>query len=109
MNININDIENEKIDLLIEKEKQIIIEFYTKWCPTCKMVAMNLEEYEEEHPDVFILRIDAEEHKELANIYKVTTAPTLIFFYQGELKKIHHGFIDSDELDEIIQMISEEK
>ena len=43
--MNINDIEKQNIDLLIQKEKLIILEFYTKWCPTCKMVAMNLEEY----------------------------------------------------------------
>lgn len=103
--MNINDIEKQNIDLLIQKEKLIIIEFYTKWCPTCKMVAMNLEEYEEEHNDVFILQVDVDEHKELANVYKITMAPTILFFYQGKLMEMHHGFIDSDELEEKIDSI----
>lgn len=103
--MNINNIDKQNINLLIQKEKCIILEFYTKWCPTCKMVAMNLEEYEENHQDVFIIQVDADEHKELASIYKVTMAPTILFFYQGELKDIHHGFIDVDELEEKLNTI----
>lgn len=103
--MNIKDFENTQIDLLLQKEKLIILDFYTKWCPTCKMVGMTLEEYEEENNDVFILQIDAEENKELANIYKVRNAPTLIFFYKGEIKEVHQGFIRIEELEEIINSI----
>lgn len=103
--MNINDIENNSIDFLIQKEKLIILEFYTKWCPTCKMLGMVLEEYEEENDDVFIVQIDADEHKELANIYKIINAPTMIFFYHGKLVKIHSGFIETYDLEEIVKSI----
>lgn len=44
------------------------------------MVAMNLEEFEENHPEVLIIQIDAGEYKTLTDLYKVKTAPTLLFF-----------------------------
>ena len=44
--MDIKEIENLDLDKLLENDKVIILEFYTSWCPTCKMVAMTLEEYE---------------------------------------------------------------
>lgn len=101
----INELENGQMDILLQKDKIIILDFYTKWCPTCKMVGMTLEEYEEEHDDVFIIEIDAEDNKELANIYNVRTAPTLIFFYKGEKYATHQGFLDIEELKKMIHTI----
>lgn len=103
----INEFENAQIDVLLQKDKLIVLVFYTKWCPTCKMVGMTLEEYEEEHDDVFIIEIDAEDNKELANIYNVRSAPTLIFFYKGEKRSVYQGFLDIEELEKIIHSIIE--
>lgn len=47
--MDLKNIENSNINLILEKNKVIILEFYTAWCPTCKMVAMALEEFEENH------------------------------------------------------------
>ena len=100
--MDIKDIQNSNIDLLLQKDKLIILEFYTSWCPTCKMVAITLEEFEEENPDVFILQVNADENKELASVYKVRTAPTLLFIKKGEILETYNGFIDIDELTELV-------
>ena len=78
MIVNIKEIESENIDLAMKKSDKIIIDFFTKWCPSCRMVAMNLEEFEENHPEVLIIQIDAGEYKTLTDLYKVKTAPTLL-------------------------------
>lgn len=103
--MDIKEIQNSSIDLILEKDKIIILEFYTSWCPTCKMVAMTLEEIEETHPEVFILQVNADENKDLANLYKVRTAPTLLFIYHGKLYETYNGFIDVEEIEEIISNI----
>lgn len=100
--MDLKEIQNNNLDLILEKNKIIILEFYTSWCPTCKMVGMVLEEVEELHPEVFILQVNADENKELANIYKVRTAPTLLFIYKGTLFETRNGFIDVDEIEEIL-------
>lgn len=104
--MNINELENQNIDEILKTKEFIILDFFTKWCPSCRMVAMTLEEFEEAHDDVLIIEIDANEYKSLADIYKVRTAPTLLFFNKGELKNTHSGFIDVDELENILLEIS---
>lgn len=104
--MDIKEIQNKNIDLIFSKEKLIILEFYTAWCPTCKMVGMVLEEIEETRPDVLILQVNADENKELANLYKVRTAPTLLFIYKGEILEIRNGFIDEGEIEEIISAVN---
>lgn len=103
--MDLKDIQNNNINLILEKDKVIILEFYTSWCPTCKMLAMVLEEFEEIHPEVFVLQVNADENKELASLYKVNTAPTLLFIYKGKLYETLHGFIEIEELEEIVGSI----
>lgn len=103
--MDLKDLQEQNLDLILEKDKVIILEFYTSWCPSCKMVAMTLEEYEEEHDDVFILQVNADEFKEIANIYKVKTAPTMFFIYKGKVYNEHHGFIEVEEIEEIVSEI----
>ena len=69
--MDIKEIENLDLDKLLENDKVIILEFYTSWCPTCKMVAMTLEEYEEENDDALILQISADEYKQIAQNFKL--------------------------------------
>ena len=106
--MDLKNIENSNINLILEKNKVIILEFYTAWCPTCKMVAMALEEFEENHPEVFVLQVNADEFKDIANIYKVRTAPTILFIYHSNIYESHQGFSDVEELEEIINRIPKE-
>ncbi len=103
--MDLKDIKNSNINLILEKNKVIILEFYTSWCPTCKMVAMSLEEFEENHPEVFVLQVNADEFKDIANIYKIRTAPTILFIYKSQIYETVQGFIGIDELEEIVSKI----
>ena len=103
MRVNIKEIESENIDLAMKKSDKIIIDFFTKWCPSCRMVAMNLEEFEENHPEVLIIQIDAGEYKTLTDLYKVKTAPTLLFFKNGNYLDRHQGFIEAEEIASVFE------
>lgn len=99
--MNIQEIENGKIDISTSNEQWIVLHFYTKWCPTCKRVGIVLEEVEEVHPEICIIEIDVDAYQDLSNLYKVRTAPTLLFFKKGEMKYIHHGYLSVEEFEEI--------
>lgn len=112
--MNIKEIENGEINILegnhqFPEEKLIVLHFYTKWCPTCKRVGIVLEEIEESHPEILIIEIDADENQNLANLYKVRTAPALLFFRKGEIKYIHNGYLSVEEFEEIILNYSDNK
>jgi thiol-disulfide isomerase/thioredoxin len=73
-------------ELLVEAKKQnkkVFIDFYTKWCGPCRMMALKVfplpgvGEFYNKH---FIsYKVDAEEKPELAKKYKVNSYPTFIF------------------------------
>ncbi len=106
--MDLKDLENHNIDYLMTKKQIIILDFYTTWCPTCKMLAMTIEEFEEKHPEVFVLEINVDQNKELADLYKIKMAPTLLFIYQGTIFDKYNGFIEVNGLEEIIAKVKEQ-
>ena len=67
------------------------------------LVTLNLEEFEENHPEVLIIQIDAGEYKTLTDLYKVKTAPTLLFFKNGNYLDRHQGFIEAEEIASVFE------
>ncbi len=91
--LNINNFE-EKI-----KDKNVIVDFYAPWCPPCKIVANNLEDFDITKPEnVHIYKVDIDDELTLAKKYGVTKLPTLIYFKNGKPIKDYVGVLSSEEL-----------
>ncbi len=57
-----------------------LIDFYADWCGPCKMVAPLLEELAEEYNGKLnIYKIDTEQERELAAMFRVQSIPSLLF------------------------------
>ena len=81
------------------KDKNVIIDFYAPWCPPCKIVANNLENFDVSKPDnVQIYKVNVDDELALAKKYGVSKLPTLIFFKNGKVMKDYVGVLSSEEL-----------
>ncbi len=81
------------------KDKNVIIDIYADWCPPCKIVAKNLEDFDIIKPDnVEIFKVDFDKQSDIAFRYGVKGLPTLLFFKNGELIDAHVGVISPDKL-----------
>ena len=81
------------------KGKNAIIDFYAPWCPPCKILAVNLEDFEIEKPeDVEIFKVNIDNELVLAKKYGVKKLPTLIYFKDGKPIKEYVGIKTSQEL-----------
>ena len=92
----IKHLENkEQFDELI-KDK-VLVDFYAEWCGPCKMLAPNLEKL-----DYNILKVDVDKFQDLAISYGVMSVPTLILFKNGKEINKSIGYLDIDELKEMV-------
>jgi thioredoxin 1 len=91
--LNINNFE-DKI-----KDKNVIVDFYAPWCPPCKILANNIEDFDVTKPDnIQIYKVNIDDELNLAKKYGVSKLPTLIYFKNGKVVKDYVGVLSSEEL-----------
>lgn len=90
--------ENFKNDVITEKEKAVLVDFWAPWCNPCKMIAPILDELNETRDDIKIVKIDVDENKEIAAKYGVRGIPTLMMIQDGEVIGSKTGAITKSNL-----------
>lgn len=82
-------IEVESNEHFVETVKtgQCMVDFFATWCGPCQNLFKNLHKIEEEFPDVTIVKVDVDNHDDIAETYKVKTIPHIIFYNDGKLQE----------------------
>ncbi len=81
-----------------KKEGVVLVDFYATWCGPCKMMHPIIEEIGKENPDLKIIKIDVDQHEDLAREYGIMSIPTIMLFRDGNLVEKNIGFIAKDQL-----------
>lgn len=79
----ITEINTEQYDAL-EKSGPMLVEFYSKTCGPCKMLAFVLKDIAKTMPDFPIYIVDFDENPELKERCGVKGFPTMLFMKDGE-------------------------
>jgi len=87
------------------KEKKVLVKFFTTWCPPCRELQKNLESLLKERKDLEILEVDAERFAEIAQRpeFAVSSVPTLFLFYNGKMVRKASGSMNIQQLEEFIR------
>ncbi len=85
------------------KDSIVLVDFFATWCGPCKMLAPVLESYEKTHEEVKIIKVDVDQHPNLAKEYTIMSVPTLLVFKNGNLEKKESGFKNSNEIEQLLK------
>ncbi|GAA5915213.1 hypothetical protein JCM8208_007712 [Rhodotorula glutinis] len=72
-------------ELAVKGSRPTLVDFYADWCGPCRVLGPVLEKVVTEESGADLLKIDTEEHGELAAKYKITALPTVIAFKNGQI------------------------
>ena len=97
----------EKFDELIQSPVPVLVDFFAEWCGPCKAMKPILEEVKSKVGDTArIVKIDVDQHEQLAARFKIQAVPTFILFSNGESVWRHSGMIHASELTGVIEQYS---
>ena len=96
----VKHLENENFEEEI-REGLVLVDFYADWCGPCKALAPILEELD----DIKVLKVNTEDHTDLAVSFGVMSIPTLILFQDGKQLGKTVGFMSKEELESWIDSL----
>lgn len=86
-------------ELKLENKIPVLVDFYSDFCPPCKMLEPIFAELEKEFKGkIKFARVNVDENRELAARYNVMSIPTLILFKKGKEEKRIVGLRSKEEL-----------
>ena len=95
---------NTKFNAVINQDGLVLVDFYADWCGPCKMLAPVLKEVKAVLVDnVKIIKINVDEHQDLAAEFMVRGVPTMLLFQKGKLLWRQSGVLSRNELVKIIE------
>jgi len=81
-----------EFEALIKENNNVIIDFYATWCGPCKMLAPIFEQVAAEKENVTFVKVDVDEAGELANLFGITSIPTVVYIKNEKMALRELGF-----------------
>ncbi|HBD25421.1 MAG TPA: thioredoxin [Flavobacterium sp.] len=94
---------NAKFNDIINGNDLVLVDFYADWCGPCKMMSPILQEVKLNLKEaVKIIKVNVDQHQDLARYFMVRGVPTLMLFKKGKMLWRQSGVLSTKDLTEII-------
>lgn len=82
---------------------KVLVDFWAEWCGPCMMLGPSIEEVSEEVDDVKFCKVNCDEARDVALQFGIMTIPNLIVFENGEQVNQSIGYIEKEDVLELIK------
>ena len=94
---------------VLQSDKPVLIDFWASWCGPCQMLGPVIEEVSEEVTDVKFVKVSTEEAPELAEKFSIMYIPTLVLMENGTVVNKSTGFLQKEQILELLNTIFVDK
>jgi thioredoxin 1 len=90
---------NAKFNEIIQSNQLVLIDFFADWCGPCKMMSPVLQEVKGIlKDDLKIIKINVDQHQDLAAEFMVRGVPTFLLFKSGKMLWRQSGVLSVKDL-----------
>jgi thioredoxin 1 len=72
---------------VMDSEKPVIVDFWAKWCASCRQVNPVMTSIAETREDLSVVKIEIDEERPIAQQYNIQSIPTFLVFKDGVVIK----------------------
>lgn len=88
---------------VLNSDKPVLIDFFAGWCGPCRMLSPVVDEIASERDDVKVCKVNVDEERELAGLFRVASIPTLAVVKDG---KVVNGAVGVRPKRDILKMLA---
>ncbi len=86
-------------EIVTNKDKMVVVDFWASWCGPCRMMAPNFEQVAEELKDDYIFaKCNIDDCENIARMQNIQSIPTIAIYKNGNEIARFLGFCTQDEL-----------
>ena len=82
----VKEINAEEYAEIMNSSSPVVIDFHATWCGPCKVLSPILEELNDEIEGVEFVKLDVDQHPQIAGQSQVMGVPTVVILKDGEVK-----------------------
>lgn len=89
---------------ILNENSIVLVDFHAPWCMPCRMMSPIIDAIDTEYVGKLkVVKVDVDQHPDIANTYNVISVPTFLLFKNGQIANQFTGGMPKAKVEELIK------